>query len=50
MSKAYIKRITEAIWLIWTIKNNQIFNRKKIPKEVAIRLLKNTLENKKETE
>jgi len=50
MSEAYIERITEAIWLIWTIRNNQIFNRKKIPKEAAIRLLKNTLKDKKETE
>jgi len=50
MSEAYIERITEAIWLIWTIRNNQIFNRKKMPKEAAIRLLKKTLENKKETE
>jgi len=31
-------------------KKNQIFNRKKIPKEAAIRMLKETLRNKKETE
>jgi len=32
MSEAYIKRITEAIWQIWSIRNNQIFNKKEIPK------------------
>ena len=50
MSEAYIERITEAIWLIWTTRNNRIFNRKEIPKEAAIKMLKKTLRNKKETE
>jgi len=49
-NEAYIERITEAIWLIWTIRNNQIFNRKEIPKEPVRRMLKNTLQTKKEIE
>jgi len=47
-SEAYVERITEAIWQIWTIKNNRIFNKKEIPKEPAIRMLKRTLQIKKE--
>ena len=39
MSEAYIEKITKAIQQIQTIKNNQIFNKKEIPKELAIRIL-----------
>ena len=50
MSEAYIERITEAIWLIQTIKNNQIFNKREIPTELATKIIKRTLQIKKETE
>ena len=50
MNEAYIERIAKAIWQIWTIKNNQIFNKKEIPKGIAIRMLKETLWSKKEIE
>ena len=50
MSEAYRERVAEAIWLMQTIRNNQIFNRKKIPKEPTIRILKKTLRTKKEME
>jgi len=41
---------SEAIWQIWTIKNNQIFNKKEILKEPAIKILKKTLQVKKKKE
>jgi len=50
MSEAYIERITEAIWLIWTIRNNRIFNKREIPTELATKMIKRTLQIKKETE
>jgi len=50
ISEAYIERITEAIWLIWTIRNNQIFNKREIPAELATKMIKRSLQIKKETE
>ena len=49
-NEAYIKRISEAVWLIWSIRNNRVFNKKEIFKAVAIRMLKEALETKKEIE
>jgi len=50
MSEAYIERVTEAIWLIWTIRNNQIFNKREMPMELATKMIKRTLQVKIETE
>jgi len=50
ISEVYIERKTEAIWLIWTIRNNQIFNKREIPAELATKMIKRSLQIKKETE
>ena len=50
INEAYIERISEAVWLIWSIRNNRVFNKKEIPKAAAIRMLKEALETKKELE
>ena len=50
ISEAYIEKITEATWLIWTIRNNRIFNKREMPTELATKLIKRTLQIKKETE
>jgi len=47
MNEACIERAVEAIWIIWTLRNNQIFNKRVIPERLAI---KEALWTKKETE
>jgi len=36
--------------LIWTIRNNWIFNKREIPAELATKIIKRSLQIKKETE
>jgi len=50
MNEAYIERVTEAIWLIWTIRNNQIFNKREMSMELATKMIERTLQIKIETE
>ena len=50
MNEAYIERVMEAIWLIWTIRNNRIFNKKEISMELATKIIERTLQVKIETE
>jgi len=50
MNKAYIERVTEATWLIWTIRNNQIFNKREMTIELATKMIERTLQVKIETE
>lgn len=49
-NEAYIERVAEAIQLIWAIRNNRIFNKRKTTKKMAIRMLNDALKTKKETE
>jgi len=49
-NEAYIERTSKAVWLIWSIRNNKVFNKKDIPKAVAVRMLRKALETKKEIE
>jgi len=43
MNEAYIERTAEAIWMIWTLRNNRLFNKKVIPERPAIKMLKEAL-------
>jgi len=49
-NKAYIERVSEAVWLIWSIRNNRVFNKTETAKTIAVRMLKEVLETKKEIE
>jgi len=49
-NEAYVETIAEAMWLIWTIRNNRTFNKKEIPERMAIKMLKEILRTKKEIE
>jgi len=50
MNEAYIERVTEAIWLIWTIRNNRTFNKREMSMELATKMIERTLQVKIETE